>query len=48
VTGGVLTRRARLVLIEIADYIAERNPDAADRLIERLVAACDMPGRRRS
>jgi toxin ParE1/3/4 len=46
VTGGFLTRRARLDLIEIADSIAERNPDAADRLIERLVGACDMLGRR--
>ena len=41
-TGGFLTRRARLDLIEIADYIAERNPDAADRLIERLVQKFGM------
>jgi len=46
VTGSALTRRARLDLIEIADYVAERNPDAADRLIERLLAACHMLGRR--
>jgi toxin ParE1/3/4 len=31
-----------------SDEIAERNPDAADRLIERLIAACDMLGRRPS
>ena len=42
----VLTQRARLDLLDIADYVANRNPDAADRLIERLQDACQMLDRR--
>jgi plasmid stabilization system protein ParE len=45
-TARILTRRARLDLLEIADWVGKRNPDAADRLVERLQAACQMLYRR--
>ncbi len=45
-TDRFLTPRARLDLIEIADYIGGRSPDAADRLLDRLMAACEMLDRR--
>ena len=40
--GGVIvkwTKRALENLIEEARYIAERNPDAADRMLERIGSA---------
>ncbi len=38
----LLTARARADLIEIASYIAEDNPAAADRLVDRLTAKCRL------
>jgi plasmid stabilization system protein ParE len=35
-----------LDLLEIADYVTNRNPDAADRLVERLHGACQILDRR--
>jgi plasmid stabilization system protein ParE len=45
-TARFLTRRARLDLLEIADWVGKRSPDAADRLVDRLQAACQMLNRR--
>lgn len=43
-----ITARAAADLLEIWEYIAERNPPAADRMVQRLEGACrkiaELPG----
>jgi plasmid stabilization system protein ParE len=46
VNAGVFSPAASKDLLEIVDYIAERNPDAAERLRDRFLAAVEMLARR--
>ena len=43
--GRVLrTERARVDLLQIWNYIANDNPSAADRMLDRIDAACNLLG----
>lgn len=44
--AGVFSPAASKDLLEIVDYIAERNPDTAERLRDRFLAAVKMLAKR--
>jgi toxin ParE1/3/4 len=46
VNAHVFSPLARRDLLEIVDYIAQRNPDAAERMRQRFLAAVEMLGKR--
>jgi toxin ParE1/3/4 len=46
VNGSVFSPAARRDLLEIVDYIAERNQPAAERLRDRFLAAIEMLSKR--